>query len=88
MTESGEYPYDYLLLACGSQHAYFGHEEWERNAPGLKTLPQATEIRRRVLEAFEAAERDQTSMRAGVISRSSWSAAGRPAWSSRVRSAR
>jgi len=47
------------LLACGSQHAYFGHEEWERYAPGLKTLPQATEIRRRVLEAFEAAERDQ-----------------------------
>jgi NADH dehydrogenase len=59
VTDSGEYPYDYLLLACGSQHAYFGHEQWERNAPGLKTLSQATEIRRRVLEAFEAAERDQ-----------------------------
>jgi NADH dehydrogenase len=58
VTDSGEYKYDYLLLACGSQHAYFGHEEWERYAPGLKTLPQATEIRRRVLEAFEAAERD------------------------------
>ena len=58
-TDSGEYQYDYLLLACGSQHAYFGHEEWERYAPGLKTLPQATEIRRRVLEAFEAAERDR-----------------------------
>jgi NADH dehydrogenase len=55
----GEYQYDYLLLACGSQHAYFGHEEWEHYAPGLKILPQATEIRRRVLEAFEAAERDQ-----------------------------
>ncbi len=60
VTASGEYPYDYLLLACGSQHAYFGHEEWEHHAPGLKTLPQATEIRRRVLEAFEAAERDQS----------------------------
>jgi NADH dehydrogenase len=59
VTDSGEFKYDYLLLACGSQHAYFGHEEWERYAPGLKTLPQATEIRRRVLEAFEAAERDQ-----------------------------
>jgi NADH dehydrogenase len=59
ITDSGEYPYDYLMLACGSQHAYFGHEEWERDAPGLKTLPQATEIRRRVLEAFESAERDQ-----------------------------
>jgi NADH:ubiquinone reductase (H+-translocating) len=53
-----EYPYDYLLLACGAQHAYFGHEEWEANAPGLKSLSQATEIRRRVLEAFEAAERE------------------------------
>jgi len=59
VTDAGEYQYDYLLLASGSQHAYFGHEEWERHAPGLKTLPQATEIRRRVLEAFEAAERDQ-----------------------------
>ncbi|HXS92592.1 MAG TPA: NAD(P)/FAD-dependent oxidoreductase [Steroidobacteraceae bacterium] len=59
VTDCGEFKYDYLLLASGSQHAYFGHEEWERYAPGLKTLPQATEIRRRVLEAFEAAERDQ-----------------------------
>jgi NADH dehydrogenase len=59
ITDCGEFPYDYLLLACGSKHAYFGREEWEHNAPGLKTLPQATEIRRRVLEAFEAAERDQ-----------------------------
>ena len=58
VADCGEFPYDYLMLACGSQHAYFGHEEWEQHAPGLKTLPQATEIRRRVLEAFEAAERD------------------------------
>lgn len=58
ITDSGEFDYDYLLLACGAQHAYFGHEEWEPDAPGLKTLPQATEIRRRVLEAFEAAERE------------------------------
>ena len=56
-TDAGDFPYDYLLLACGARHAYFGHEEWEVNAPGLKTLPQATEIRRRVLEAFEAAEK-------------------------------
>jgi NADH:ubiquinone reductase (H+-translocating) len=59
VTDGVEISYDYLLLASGSQHAYFGHEDWESNAPGLKTLPQATEIRRRVLEAFEAAERDQ-----------------------------
>jgi NADH dehydrogenase len=58
VTSSGEFPYDYLLLACGAQHAYFGHEEWEECAPGLKNLPQATEIRRRVLEAFEVAERE------------------------------
>lgn len=56
VTDAGDFDYDYLLLACGAGHAYFGHEEWEEFAPGLKTLPQATEIRRRVLEAFEAAE--------------------------------
>jgi NADH dehydrogenase len=54
----GEVGYDYLLLATGAQHAYFGHEQWERFAPGLKTLEQATEIRRRVLTAFERAERE------------------------------
>ncbi len=58
VADCGEFPYDYLVLACGAKHAYFGHEEWEQNAPGLKTLPQATEMRRRVLEAFEAAERE------------------------------
>ena len=58
VTDGGEYAYDYLLLACGAQHAYFGQEEWEQYAPGLKNLPQATEIRRRVLEAYEAAERE------------------------------
>jgi NADH dehydrogenase len=57
-TDSGEFKYDYLMIACGAKHAYFGHEEWEPFAPGLKTLPQATEVRRRVLEAFEAAERE------------------------------
>lgn len=52
----GNLPYDYLLLACGAQHSYFGHDEWEQFAPGLKTIEQATEIRRRVLVAFERAE--------------------------------
>ena len=58
VTDAGEFSYDYVLVACGAQHAYFGREEWEPFAPGLKNLPQATEIRRRVLEAFEAAERE------------------------------
>lgn len=49
-------PYDYLVLACGAKHSYFGKPEWEPDAPGLKTLEQATEIRFRVLSAFERAE--------------------------------
>jgi NADH:ubiquinone reductase (H+-translocating) len=49
--------YDYLVVASGATHAYFGHEEWEPLAPGLKTLENAIEIRRRVLLAFELAER-------------------------------
>jgi NADH dehydrogenase len=51
-----EHPYDYLVLACGAGHAYFGRDEWEEFAPGLKTLAQALEIRRRVLSAYERAE--------------------------------
>jgi len=50
--------YDYLIVAAGVRHAYFGHEEWEPLAPGLKTLEDALEIRRRVLLAFEMAERE------------------------------
>lgn len=50
--------YDYLILAAGSAHAYFGHPEWASRAPGLKTLDDALEIRRQVLLAFEAAERE------------------------------
>ena len=53
-------PYDYLLVAAGARHAYFGHDDWEPLAPGLKTIEDALEIRRRVLLAFELAER-QTS---------------------------
>jgi NADH dehydrogenase len=52
-----EFPYDYLIVAAGATHAYFGHPEWEELAPGLKTLEDATEIRRRILMAFETAER-------------------------------
>jgi NADH dehydrogenase len=51
-------PYDYLVVAAGATHAYFGHPEWEAFAPGLKTLEDATEIRRRILLTFETAERE------------------------------
>jgi NADH dehydrogenase len=54
----GELTYDYLVLATGATHSYFNHPEWERDAPGLKTIEDALEIRRRVLYAFEAAERE------------------------------
>jgi NADH:ubiquinone reductase (H+-translocating) len=50
--------FDYLILACGSHHSYFGHDEWEPFAPGLKTLEQAVEMRRRLLHAFEMAENE------------------------------
>src|SRR5579864_9408087 len=50
-------PYDYLIVAAGASHAYFGHDDWEPFAPGLKTIEDALEIRRRVLLAFELAER-------------------------------
>ena len=49
-------PYDYLIVAAGARHSYFGHDEWERFAPGLKNLEDALELRRRILNAFEAAE--------------------------------
>ena len=54
----GEVPYDRLVVATGAAHSYFGHDEWEPFAPGLKTLDDALEIRRRVLLAYEAAERE------------------------------
>jgi NADH dehydrogenase len=57
ITDSGEIPYDYLVVATGATHAYFGHPEWSPLAPGLKTIEDALEIRRRVLLAFELAER-------------------------------
>jgi NADH dehydrogenase len=56
-----EVSYDYLIVAAGVSHAYFGHDEWEPLAPGLKTIEDALEIRRRVLLAFELAERQATS---------------------------
>src|SRR5207244_6186141 len=59
VADIGEFQYDYLILCCGATHSYFGHDEWEEYAPGLKTLEQATEIRRRLLSAFESAEHEQ-----------------------------
>jgi NADH:quinone reductase (non-electrogenic) len=56
--DRGELGYDALVLAAGASHSYFGHDEWELLAPGLKTLEDALEIRRRVLLAYEAAERE------------------------------
>lgn len=52
-----EIPYDYLVVAAGARHSYFGHDEWEPLAPGLKSVEDALEIRRRILVAFEDAER-------------------------------
>ena len=57
--DRGEIAYDALILAAGASHSYFGHDDWELLAPGLKTLEDALEIRRRVLLAYEAAERER-----------------------------
>lgn len=56
LTGGAELDYDYLIVAAGARHAYFGHDEWEGDAPGLKTIEDAVEIRRRLLLAFEKAE--------------------------------
>ncbi|MES0156673.1 NAD(P)/FAD-dependent oxidoreductase [Mesorhizobium sp. M0018] len=58
LQDGGTVAYDTLVLATGARHAYFGHDEWEPFAPGLKTLEDATTIRRRILLAFEQAERE------------------------------
>jgi NADH dehydrogenase len=58
LTDRDPVPYDYLIVATGATHAYFGHPDWEKWAPGLKTLDDALDMRRRVLLAFEAAERE------------------------------
>ena len=56
-TKDRVFDYDYLILATGARHSYFGHEEWEKLAPGLKSLEDAVELRRRILLAFEFAEK-------------------------------
>ncbi len=58
LADGGTIPYDTLIVAAGARHSYFGHDEWAAFAPGLKAIDDATEIRRRILIAFEAAERE------------------------------
>jgi NADH dehydrogenase len=60
-------PYDTLILATGARHDYFGHDEWEPFAPGLKTLEDATTLRRRILVAFERAERETDPARRAAL---------------------
>jgi NADH dehydrogenase len=66
-TSFADVPYDYLVLACGAQQSYFGHDEWAKYAPGLKSVEDATEIRRRVLLAFELAEREPDPKKVGAL---------------------
>jgi NADH dehydrogenase len=63
LTDGATLTYDYLIVGTGSSHAYFGHPEWADHAPGLKTLEDALEIRRRILLAFERAERETDPVR-------------------------
>src|SRR5262245_54671103 len=56
VTDLSRIPFDYLIIATGARHHYFGHEAWEQFAPGLKKIDEATEIRGRILTAFELAE--------------------------------
>jgi NADH dehydrogenase len=58
ITDAGEFPYDSLMVGTGVRHFYFGNDDWECDAPGLKTVEDAVEIRRRILRAFEMAERE------------------------------
>jgi NADH dehydrogenase len=67
LDDGDKLPYDTLILATGARHAYFGHDEWEPFAPGLKTLEDATTLRRRILVAFERAERETDSVRRAAL---------------------
>jgi NADH:ubiquinone reductase (H+-translocating) len=63
LTDGSDLTYDYLIVATGARHSYFGHDNWEQLAPGLKSLEDAVEIRQRVLLAFELAEREPNPVR-------------------------
>jgi NADH dehydrogenase len=62
LSDTSRYPYDTLIVATGSTHHYFGHPEWAEFAPGLKTIEDATEIRTRILLAFERAEKTTSAL--------------------------
>lgn len=66
-TEAGAFAYDHLIIATGATHSYFGKPQWESAAPGLKSLEDATELRRRVLSAFERAETAAPEQRAALL---------------------
>ncbi|PIK69590.1 FAD-dependent oxidoreductase, partial [Methylobacterium frigidaeris] len=67
LTGSGAFPYDQLIVATGATHAYFGHDDWAPHAPGLKRIEDATEIRRRILLAFEHAELEEDAARRAAL---------------------
>jgi NADH dehydrogenase len=67
LSDGAEFSYDYLIVAAGTTHAYFGHDDWQPYAPGLKTIEDALEIRRRVLLAFERAERESDAVRRDAL---------------------
>ncbi|MCX7584945.1 NAD(P)/FAD-dependent oxidoreductase [Phenylobacterium sp. 58.2.17] len=67
ITEAGTFAYDHLIIATGATHSYFGKPQWESAAPGLKSLEDATELRRRVLSAFERAETAAPEQRAALL---------------------
>jgi NADH dehydrogenase len=67
LADGGAVPYDFLILATGATHSYFGHPEWEPFAPGLKTLEDAVTMRRRVLLSYEAAERETDAARRAAL---------------------
>ncbi|MGA8050564.1 MAG: FAD-dependent oxidoreductase, partial [Burkholderiales bacterium] len=66
LEDGSEVGYDHLIVATGATHSYFGHDDWARHAPGLKTLADAFEIRERILLAFERAEREPDPARRGA----------------------
>ncbi len=88
LSDGGPIPYDTLVVATGARHSYFGHDDWAAYAPGLKSIDDAVGIRRRILIAFEAAERE-----ADLERRREWMTfvvvgGGPTGWSSPARSAR